>query len=235
MDIVSPHSRHVDQNQISTASNLWGVDYFCQTISDTGITVYHCFSSQLQYRNLRFWIERLDPSAQARLHAFRAEEDKLSLLLGRMLLSVALEAYANPALLQELRYSSIGKPYLPGLEFSISHSADLVVLAISSQFTLGIDCEEITDIEIRDFQSYFSPAEWNYIHSATSAQKAFYRLWTRKEALLKALGTGLDADLPQLEVLSDSLYRQRTHWIFRDLSLGAQYCTHLCYSPAGTE
>lgn len=189
----------------------------------------------MQFVSLGTWIDLLDPQAQARLHSFQREEDKLRLMLGRLLLRIALKADGMQGLIRELRYTALGKPYLPGLGFSISHSADLVVLAISSQYALGIDCEEITDITIRDFRSYFSPAEWSFICSASSAQKAFYQLWTRKEALLKALGTGLQANLPELEVLSDSVCRQQRNWIFREVSMGTQYCVQLCYSSEVTK
>lgn len=83
-----------------------------------------------------------------------------------------------------------GRPCLPdcpGLDFSVTHSHGIAFCALSDGGRVGIDAEKL-----RDFPSasrlaarFFAPAEQN---------EEFFRVWTRKEAYLKYLGTGFSAD-----------------------------------------
>jgi 4'-phosphopantetheinyl transferase len=103
--------------------------------------------------------------------------------------------------------SSHGKPSLTDssrgnrakIEFNLSHSEDLAVIAVSFGSILGVDVEQVR--EMPDWpqmaRRFFSDAETAAIERAPSgeASKMFLRFWTRKEALLKAIGTGLQDDL----------------------------------------
>jgi 4'-phosphopantetheinyl transferase len=114
----------------------------------------------------------------------------LRVLLGRYLEGVP-EAV-------ELRLGRNGKPELPHTElsFNLSHSGDLALLAVASAGTvLGIDLEEVSTARPLDrmAQRFFSTVEAARYASLSPPERAgaFYRLWTRKEAYLKAWGTGL--------------------------------------------
>lgn len=110
-----------------------------------------------------------------------------------------------------------GRPYLectPGNRpaiFSLSHSHDIISIAISSSGPLGIDVECLRPGTDKDaiVRRFFKPVEreaWDRL-PAGAREAAFLRLWTRKEAVLKALGLGLTG-LDRLSVsLEESLDR----------------------------
>jgi 4'-phosphopantetheinyl transferase len=91
-----------------------------------------------------------------------------------------------------------GKPHLDGpqrLEFNLSHSAGALLVGVSRRQPLGVDLEmprrtrPVLDLARR----YFDPAEVAALASVPEAmrQTAFLRLWSCKEAVLKALGRGI--------------------------------------------
>jgi 4'-phosphopantetheinyl transferase len=93
-----------------------------------------------------------------------------------------------------------GKPYIKhedttgGLTFNLSHSGDLMLVAISSRREIGVDLEAIREeLEFRGMaERYFSKDEKAELFSLPEEEQleAFYRCWTRKEAYLKGCGSG---------------------------------------------
>lgn len=99
-----------------------------------------------------------------------------------------------------------GKPYAPdlhGIEFNVSHSGRRALIAIARDQAIGIDIEaqgrrrSVDDIAER----FFAPAESRALRALPEASRdaAFLRLWTGKEAVLKALGEGLSFGLNRVE------------------------------------
>jgi 4'-phosphopantetheinyl transferase len=120
----------------------------------------------------------------------------------RLILSDKLKKDPNDIV---LNYDENNKPGLSGnpIYFNITHTNGAFAFVISKYFYVGIDMEN-TDRSI-DFvtiiNTYFSNIERNYVlSSGNNKQELFYLLWTRKEALLKAIGTGLTTTLTQFEV-----------------------------------
>ncbi len=102
-------------------------------------------------------------------------------------------------------YGPNGKPGIKGdpLYFSISHTGNSFSFAISDQFHIGIDLEEINrNINFESIiRRFFSVKEGEYIlNSGGKSRERFFLLWTRKEALLKAIGTGIIPQLANIEV-----------------------------------
>ena len=101
-----------------------------------------------------------------------------------------------------------GKDNKPGLPdnpafFNISHTKDAFAIAYTRNFPLGIDLENTTqNINIQSvIEICFSRKEYSYIlDSQNDAINRFFLLWTRKEALLKAIGTGIINNLKQIDV-----------------------------------
>jgi 4'-phosphopantetheinyl transferase len=84
---------------------------------------------------------------------------------------------------------------LAALRFNLSHSSELALIGVCSGHELGVDLERIKQISEADriVASFFSPAEHAEFAAIPDDAKAlaFFRGWTRKEAVLKGLGTGL--------------------------------------------
>jgi 4'-phosphopantetheinyl transferase len=99
-----------------------------------------------------------------------------------------------------------GKPILGGGEFhfNLSHSKGLALLALSATEELGVDVEQVRPypIHLELAERYFTPSEVAALRSlpAGQSEKAFFQLWTRKEAFLKAVGLGLAGGLERFEV-----------------------------------
>ncbi|HLJ10894.1 MAG TPA: 4'-phosphopantetheinyl transferase superfamily protein [Planctomycetaceae bacterium] len=108
------------------------------------------------------------------------------------------------------RYGSAGKPALDapwndsGITFNISNSHELAICALAIDRELGVDIEHIR--EPRDFDGlaaqFFARAEVDSLQSLLPEERleAFFNCWTRKEAVLKAVGTGLSFPLDRVIV-----------------------------------
>jgi 4'-phosphopantetheinyl transferase len=91
-----------------------------------------------------------------------------------------------------------GKPYLrtqPALHFSLSHSGGLLLVALSRMGRIGVDAERERNVPAADLlaQRAYSFGEERALKAAGSVERRrlFFRLWTRREAVAKALGWGL--------------------------------------------
>jgi 4'-phosphopantetheinyl transferase len=131
--------------------------------------------------------------------------------------------------LEEIQYTKYNRPFLPGnIDFNISHSGHCVVCAISRDYSLGIDVEEVKPVLIRDFNSQFNDGELHRIYNAEDKLVEFYNLWTKKEAIIKADGRGMSIPLKSI-VFNNSheaiLTEQK--WYIKQIDLNNTYCAHL--------
>lgn len=90
------------------------------------------------------------------------------------------------------------------LRFNWSHSGDQAVVAVATDIEVGIDIER-ADRRVRAralAQRFFAPAETDWLAGLAPAvhERAFLRIWTAKEAVLKALGAGIAAGLDKVTV-----------------------------------
>ncbi len=90
----------------------------------------------------------------------------------------------------------------PRLYFNLSHSHNLALCAVSCLGEIGVDLEYTASEKVIDLEGlvkrFFLPSEqikFKYFTDKQVYHRAFFRSWTRKEALLKALGTGITQDL----------------------------------------
>ena len=98
-------------------------------------------------------------------------------------------------------YGGDGKPSVEGIEFNLSNTGGLAALAVG-QVPLGIDIEEIRPLKEDVATRFFSAAEVTQLRALPAEEQlpAFYRCWTRKEAVLKAVGSGLMRALDSFDV-----------------------------------
>ena len=88
--------------------------------------------------------------------------------------------------------------------FNLSHSQDLALYAITKVNLIGIDLEYIRPMNDAEnlAKRFFSPQEYNLIRQLLpqKQQEIFFKLWTCKEAYLKATGDGLAGGLEKVEI-----------------------------------
>lgn len=123
------------------------------------------------------------------------------------------------------------KPYVsgfPNFHFNISHSGDWVVFLFSSS-PCGIDIEKIKpDFDFEGMMpSVFHPREIDWINGQPDRNRAFFKLWTMKESLLKAQGTGLIDDLNQWDLTSTQTMPD-PDWHVQTFSVGEDYYLSTC-------
>jgi 4'-phosphopantetheinyl transferase len=126
-------------------------------------------------------------------------------IASRWLLRKVLARYTGlpPAALRFLRTDK-GKPYLPDsdIHFSLSHSGHWALLAVGRIELIGVDIEAIR--ATRDLpgiaENYYHPDEFARLNQLEGSAQTdyFYRLWTLKEATLKAIGVGISAGLEKV-------------------------------------
>ena len=106
-----------------------------------------------------------------------------------------------------------GKPRLHGesvmgLNFNLAHSGEVALIAVAKGCEVGVDVERLREVyhweEIA--RRYFHPGEAAQILAVQARLRpaAFFQCWTRKEAILKALGTGLSHPLNTFQVPIES-------------------------------
>ncbi|GAA1970772.1 4'-phosphopantetheinyl transferase family protein [Kitasatospora viridis] len=100
--------------------------------------------------------------------------------------------------LVRLEHEPGGRPVLAGaaegLQVSISHGRGLAAVALSRRWPVGVDVEAVRPVPAVPLaRSWYAPAEaeWLADRQEELRQRDFFWLWTRKEAIGKALGTGL--------------------------------------------
>jgi 4'-phosphopantetheinyl transferase len=100
---------------------------------------------------------------------------------------------------------SIAQPTGSRLQFNLSHSHELALLAVARHRAVGIDVEWGKDFAFHEVaQRFFTAKEVTDLSALPQAlqRDAFYKCWTSKEAFLKAKGTGLSGQLDEVQILS---------------------------------
>lgn len=111
-------------------------------------------------------------------------------LVGYLLLQQMLQRYTTVDL-AGIKYQESGKPYFENEEwtFSISHSQRLVAVALSNEGEVGLDIEYYRTLDLSDNTfAFFSIPEKEAILAASNPQETVIEYWSKKEALVKAVG-----------------------------------------------
>jgi 4'-phosphopantetheinyl transferase len=174
----------------------------------------HIWSARLgQLAGLRdTFAASLSPDEHHRAARFVFPEPGDRFMLGRGWVRSILSSYlAVEARDVVFQYGLQGKPYLAvpfaasGLRFSVSHSAQLLLVAVGRGAEVGVDLEwarplpEMGSMAAR----YFTPGECTWLSRLPPARRreSFFLLWVCKEAVLKADGAGLTVPLDAIETM----------------------------------
>jgi len=153
----------------------------------------------------------LSPDEVQRADRFYFEKHRRRFTCAHAALRQILSGYTS-LLPQELTFSygPQGKPDLGGklqncaVKFNLSHSEDMALLAVSRNQNVGIDIESVnSEFATGEIvERFFSTGEIHRLKALPTPKRAdaFFSCWTRKEAYIKALGTGLSVPLDSFEV-----------------------------------
>lgn len=151
--------------------------------------------------------ELLSPEERERADRYRHRPAREQFIVARTFLRLILSRYlALDPMRIRLTHSNTGKPLLAGggLHFNVSHSHQLALVAVTRQGEIGIDVEHVRaqPAHLEMASRYFTPGEIRALQRLPpgAREQAFYHIWTRKEAFLKAIGLGLAHGLERFEV-----------------------------------
>lgn len=172
--------------------------------------VHLCVPGAQHSADLELAESLLDAREREQVARFKHAEDRLLYTVAHGLLRLVLARYiARPAHELELVYGAQGRPELADLgqqhdlRFSLSHTRGLAGCAVARVDAIGFDLEAARDIEHLDIaERFFSAPERQALAATSAGQLAshFYRIWTLKEAYLKARGFGLTVPLTSFTV-----------------------------------
>ncbi len=186
----------------------------------------------------------LDAAERLRADAFRSEPARDLFVTARSAVRMGLGAWLGIAARDVcLVVSPRGKPELAqtggttGWHFNVAHSGTLAVVAFARGFPVGIDVESMASIPEHETDAlaatHFSEGERREWHESqgTGIVAGFLRVWTRKEAVLKASGEGLVDDLAGV----DTSRRPRVlgKWDVREIEMPPGYVGSV--AAAGTD
>lgn len=190
----------------------------------------------------------LTAAERHRCSQFRSDLHKQRFIATQGALRCLLSCYTGiaPHAIQFER-NEHGKPRLAGTEpdrglvFNVSHSGDHALFAVGVEMALGVDLEirrPLTHIEGL-VERCFAPSEQDHWRSLPPSRQsaAFFDVWTRKEAFIKAVGRGLGLgltrcvlafdDIPHWERIPESCGKP-AEWSLRNLDLGENVSAALC-------
>src|SRR4051794_3831532 len=122
--------------------------------------------------------------------------DKQLSVCGKLLLLELLKEYNSKSSLADLQYNEYHRPCFDCRpDFNIAHSGNIVICTMTDEGQIGIDIEQIKQLDFADFTDFFTGNEWHYINDHVNKFDGFYNFWTRKEAVLKAIGSGFHTPL----------------------------------------
>jgi 4'-phosphopantetheinyl transferase len=182
-------------------------------------TDVHVWRVRLDVRGVAFdrLLDVLSDEERDRARRFRFEHLQQQYTIAHGVLRVLLGRYLTVAP-DRLQFAdgAHGKPQLtiapgppgpPTVRFNLSHSNDLAVVAVAADRDIGIDIEALRPVpEMEEIaRRYFSDQEAiDLMQSAGDARdRNFFRIWTRKEAFIKAIGEGLSCPLDSFAVSVD--------------------------------
>ncbi|MBC7401387.1 MAG: 4'-phosphopantetheinyl transferase superfamily protein [Mucilaginibacter sp.] len=133
---------------------------------------------------------------------------------GNLLLLELIKHFGLDLKLSNLIYGEHKRPYFNNdFDFNISHSGNRVICCATKEGKVGIDIELMQPVSI-NYDDYFTPTEQANIRAAQNPEAEFFRYWTKKEALLKAVGTGMFTPLLDIDVSEDEVqYRNGIYYL----------------------
>jgi 4'-phosphopantetheinyl transferase len=148
--------------------------------------------------------ERLVPEEKVRADSFIKSGDRNRYIAAHGSVRILIKHILG--IEAEISISEFGKPQLLGssLQFNLSHSGNVILMAFSLNNPVGIDVEERREIKDLDLIAggYFHELEVKALSKLNQPllSQAFFSCWAKKEAVIKALGLGLSMPLNAFEV-----------------------------------
>ncbi len=206
-------------------------------------------------QHLAYAMTLLSDAEKRRCAAFHSEKHRTEYALSHAMLRLVLSEYA-PVKPEEWQFSkgNWGKPEIRGpaldtpLWFNLSHTDGFAACVAGRVRQLGVDVENVNRMFSCDEMAnhFFAPAEYEYLRNLPPdlQREAFFRIWTLKEAYIKAEGKGLSIPLDSfhfrfsaphpVEVMLESNGESHSGaWKFFEFQPGVDYRISIGVQEAG--
>ena len=226
---------------------MWSHPPSSLSLSSTEVHVWRHRLEQPQELH-ESYLRTLAEDERTRASRFHFDKHRRHFVAGRGFLRALLARYLDTTP-EEVRfaYGPYGKPVLDGahressLRFNASHSGDWAVYAFVQDHEVGVDVEHIKpDFETEGIaERFFSALEVKTLHALPEEEKpaAFFRCWTRKEAYIKAIGSGLSHPLDSFDVTlapgEPAALARVEGWSLFDLGFAPDYAAALAVEGSG--
>ncbi len=188
----------------------------------------YIFCSYLSKANSQFLNDKLlsfPTFIRSIIEKYSIDLDRNARILSKLLLLKGLsDLFPNEKIDLELLQTT-GKPIYKNLpiHFTSSHSQDLVVVAFSRTQEIGIDIEFKKDLDIEILKDFLHLQEQKVLQKSKSKSELFYSLWTKKEALLKTSGTGINTDFKTIDCSKIETNFDGQKYFFNEILLDDNY------------
>lgn len=179
-------------------------DFNLKKEDDNGLRLFKI--DLLKYQeSVSILLNVLSSSERDRASRYHFIKDKNRFIICRSLLKILLAEYTGlPVDKILLDIDANKKPYLPShplIFFNVSHAGDYAIIGISKS-PIGVDVEyNNKDFDYQEIlPNIFNKIEIDQIFNSKVKHHTFYKFWTRKEAIVKAIGKGIDGDISKITV-----------------------------------
>ena len=151
------------------------------------------------------WQRFMSKARMDKINKYKQEKSRLASIGAEIALIKAVRDNIPDAEIPvSWEYLRNGKPRLlkyPKFFYNISHSGDYAICAVSDS-EVGVDIQKIRKPDMRIAKRYFTEDEYHYI--CKDEKRNFFKIWTRKESILKASGFGITIPLNSVSVIEDT-------------------------------
>jgi len=211
--------------QFNSKNQLEAFKYLKKEWKNRGLVFFYARNSNEQFSHKETF---LSPEELSELNSITIESRRNQYLTSRWMLKILLGELLNikPNEISFIK-SALGKPQLLNekhssiVSFNISHKTSISVIGITNKGQIGIDVEEVeeNDKSMRIAERYFSVIElaWiNQIQNQAEQNLRFYKVWSMKEAIIKAVGGGIFQNLNDFyiesQILGFKIKSQKKPW-----------------------
>lgn len=195
------------------------------------VVVKYCKLNIIEDIAIQYYIEMLPLFMREEILRYKYSADQKARLLSRLMLVESIMETGINSNVNEWKRDINNKPFIESWYiFNISHSANYVVFAYTTEKTLGIDIEKKIDLRCSDIIDLFHPEEQEFVKSAEDFNTSFYNMWVKKESLLKAVGLGITSGLNDSNCLRNIVNYQGKLWYLKQLHIHCDYTCYVCTS-----
>ncbi len=160
-------------------------------------------------------------SLQKEVVAYKHQMDAWRALVGKLLWASFLGKDVLPKeSLDGMRRDEFKRPFIyGGNDGNIAHSENWIAFASTERGSIGVDIQAWKKVSMPSYRGSFTENERGYIEDAEDTNAAFFRIWARKEALVKADGRGMHIQLSEFDVLDDEVYFDGEWYFMVDIEM----------------